>query len=357
MLHPLLFKKLASHPLDVTQPWSDEVQGITHDEDHWYLGQTSRLWKIPVGLDLAAALTADLPPAGVLSVPLAGLGLDDFNHMGDLDWYDGRLFVALEPREGVNRGSRVMVFDAGDLRFIASAELPGQGGHAPWCAVRPADGLLYSSSFNGVDRLHAYAFALTNGGLTLRHEHDLPLRHKNGKPFTLREVQGGAFSPDSTIYLSSNADRLVTGGPSGAGFPVASLPAQRGVHVFRADGLHLKALRIDTELGTVGEEIEGLCYWALDTGTAPGISGQLHVVELDNDWPSRDELKALHHYRIEQSRFVANLNPSSREVHRWDCVWVGKMLASHKRPYARLARALADGYDGCNHCLPEHNTR
>ncbi len=335
---PLHFKKIGSHPVDVTQPWSEELQGVTHDATHWYLGQKEKLWKVPVGLDLGVPMSADHLPAGVLSTPLAGLGLGAYDHMGDLDWRGGHLFVALE---GPNLDSRVMVFDAADLRFIASAVLPGQGQHAPWCAVCPADGLLYSSGFDGVDRLRAYAFELSPEGLALRHHHDLPLRHENGKALTLHGVQGGAFAPQGEIYLASNAD------------------AQRGVHVFRADGVRLDALPIETEFDTLGEEIEGLCFWELDAGVAPGIGGHVHVVELDNDVlrGDSDELKALHHYRVERARFVANGNPSCREVHRWDCVWVGKMRAHNKRPYNRLERALADGYDGCHYCLPQHDTR
>lgn len=335
---PLHFKKLRSHPADVTQPWSEEIQGVTHDASHWYLGQKHQVWKIPVGLDLSAPMDADRLPDGVLTTPLAGLGLDGYDHMGDLDWHDGCLFVALE---GPGLDGRVVVFDAADLRLLASAVLPGQGRSAPWCAVCPADGLLYSSVFDGVDRLRAYAFNLDSGQLTLQHHHDLPLRHTNGAVFTLQEVQGGAFAPQGEIYLASNAD------------------AQRGVHVFRADGVRLDALPIDTEFDTLGEEIAGLCFWELDPGVAPGIGGHLHVVELDNDVLrlDSDELKALHHYRVERAAFVANGNPRCREVHRWDCIWVGKMRAHNKRPYQRLAQALADGFDGCHTCLPEHDTR
>ena len=28
--------------------WSERLQGVTHDDDHWYFSQTNYIWKIPV---------------------------------------------------------------------------------------------------------------------------------------------------------------------------------------------------------------------------------------------------------------------------------------------------------------------
>jgi hypothetical protein len=337
MAGPLFFAKLRSHPEDREQPWSEELQGVTHDDAHWFITQKSRLWKIPARIDLSAPMHADDAELGILTAPLPAEAVPGYDHLGDLDGHAGLLFVALEDSSGAH-DARVAVFDAADLRFVASAVLPGQGRKGPWCAVRPQDGLLYSSAFEGVNELRGYAWSLAGDQLTLGLHHTLPLHRHDGSPFRLDGIQGGVFTAEGEFYLSSNDGDF------------------RGVQVFQAGGERLKHLPIDTELLAFGEEIEGLTYWNLDNGLAPRVRGQLHVLELDNDIDA-DDLKAFHHYRVERSRFVANSNPSCREVHHWDCVWVGKMLERHKQPYGDLASALADGFDGCHYCLPEHDTR
>lgn len=54
--------------------------------------------------------------------------------------------------------------------------------------------------------------------------------------------------------------------------------------------------------------------------------------------------------------FVANRNPSSRELHRNSCVWVSLMAPDNKVAYTQLERALKHGYNGCAYCLPEYST-
>jgi hypothetical protein len=57
--------------------------------------------------------------------------------------------------------------------------------------------------------------------------------------------------------------------------------------------------------GTISAgEPEGLTVWDLDDGRAPGISGQLHVMRLDND-ALHDDI-AFKHYT-----FVIRVNPAS----------------------------------------------
>lgn len=40
---------------------------------------------------------------------------------------------------------------------------------------------------------------------------------------------------------------------------------------------------------TDGEELEGLTLWDLDDGRAPGISGQIHVVLINDGGASNDD--------------------------------------------------------------------
>src|SRR4030095_5088804 len=49
-------------------------------------------------------------------------------------------------------------------------------------------------------------------------------------------------------------------------------------------------------LGYPDEEPEGIPFWDLDNGAAPGVGGQLHTILLDNDLGTSDVY--LKHYRV-----------------------------------------------------------
>ena len=353
------FAALPSHPRDNSLPWAENVQGVTHDDDHWYITQQDCLWRIPVGRDLADKRLGKAPLRGESSRSLTSMGLPGYNHLGALDCHGGWLYVPVEPAPDdppwgsgppppgwppfwpatYSRPGLLALFQADSLSLIASAPLPELGHKAPWCAFCPQDGLLYSSLFDEPGEVLAYQVTLAGDALTVSLQHRLPLRSEQGAPMRVAHVQGGCFGPAGELYLCSDSGD------------------DRGVLVFdRATGRCLNRLPIGTSAGTVGEELEGLTYWDLDDGRAPGVAGQLHVLELDNDTFSEDEIEAFHHFRRLAEpvpRFVANRRPYSREVHREDCPWVRRMRPDNKVFYDDLAQALAEGYDGCHFCLPQ----
>jgi hypothetical protein len=49
--------------------------------------------------------------------------------------------------------------------------------------------------------------------------------------------------------------------------------------------------------------------------------------------------------------YIANRNPSCKEVHLADCEWVKLMAERHKVAYYWLEEAHRDGFDNCHHCL------
>lgn len=59
-------------------------------------------------------------------------------------------------------------------------------------------------------------------------------------------------------------------------------------------------------------------------------------------------------------QFLANASPSKKEVHDLDnedtaangCQIDKIIAAGNDRPYTSLERAIADGYDPCDKCLP-----
>ena len=76
-----------------------------------------------------------------------------------------------------------------------------------------------------------------------------------------------------------------------------------------------------------------------------------------------DEPEALVAANIETSGigsyapYIANRNPESLEVHERDCEWAHRTSVRNRVYYCDLEQALADGYDGCAYCLPQHHHR
>jgi len=259
---------LNDYPRNRDIGWSDDCQGLANSDTHWYIAQMTKLWKFPVSYDLnastAGAVTANLAAA------LARAG---YNHFGDPDFRSGYLFVPLEGRQPC----KIVVFD-GNLRMLASADLTEQT-HAPWCAINPADGLLYTSGFDGVDALLGYRWELSAGSLRLSFERRLPLVDAGGRSLRINRVQGGAFS-----------------GLSGLCYLVADTGSGGGLYAFEAGtGKLVARTSIGYSPGFPNyQELEGLTVWDLEGAGAPGMRGQVHVVLIENDVASVDDVWIKH---------------------------------------------------------------
>lgn len=338
----LFFRHLNDYPSDRETGWTEELQGVTHNDDHWFITQKNRLWKIPVSVDLNSDIDGDDAARGIFTAPIPPEIADNYNHFGDLDFNNGYLFIGTEDTSG-EHNARIVCFDANTLEFIGSALLNEQGTYAPWCAINAADGFLYSSSFDDVTALFVYTFSVADNNFTLSLHHMAPLINDDGEPYELSGIQGGVFSFEdniNTLYLSSNAGDT------------------RGVQIFDwPDGKRIQEIFIDFDIFTIWEEIEGITYWDIPNDLAPGIKGQLHVLELDNDI-DRDDIKCFKHYSLMRSEFVANNNPACLEVHHWDCPWLGLIKRDHRVPYNSAEDAYADNYDACHYCIGgEHDQR
>ena len=332
--------EISKYPNDRELNWTNEVQGVSHDDDYWYISQQKRLWKIPVGHDLNKDVKKNDPQLDIKSIPIPHTLSKNYDHFGDIDCFDDFLFVPLEKTDS-KRTARIACFHASNLKLIGSTLVTLQKNHASWCAVNKADNLLYSSTFDA-SVIFAYEYTIRNNSFSLRLNHKLNLKNGNGSKFKLKGIQGGVFanlSGNTILFLSSNDD------------------STRGVNAFEVStGKRIDYKKIDSDFFTVGEEIEGLTFWDLDNNKAPKIKGQIHVIELDNDIDS-DDIKSFYHFRVFESKFVANKNPNKMEVHRFDCTWVNFISFKHRVPYNNLRKALNDGFDGCFYCLKEFNTR
>lgn len=295
--------------------WSNDVQGIGHDENNWFISQTDVLWKIPVERDLDDVSDSD---PGVIRRELDSYpDLYDagYRHFGDLDVYRydanaAYLVMPIEHHDQAEPGA-LAFFRCEDLSFVDVVELtnvdgePYQGHDAGWCAVHPL-GTLFSSmqhpGFNGGPS-HLMEYALDWTELHVNHEAVISVEaihhmyNEVNEPLNLGCMQGGEFAPGGRLlylisgFLDDDEVELV----------------DEGIHVLETTSWHRVGhstngygqfnYYYDTGL-TVAQEPEGLTIWDLDDGRAPGIRGQLHAINSDNDFPDGGDVYFYHYTNI-----------------------------------------------------------
>lgn len=298
------YRYLGNYPKDRENGWSDNMQGVTHDEENWYFTQTAKLWKFPVGHDLNRRITKADPARGILKVgiPYAMRRLG-YNHFGDFDCAIHKLiynptkrylFIATEGK--VNDRPippAIAVFDAEDLSYIGHFAIPGQK-RFPWCAYNPADKLLYAY-MTDEKRIRCYKpdfVKLRQGEVHFRHVRSRVLKDRSGEPLDYPYPQGGCFTPDGRVFFAingyyKNSDRKTT-----------------GIHVF--DTSFRRQARSTNGYGSFNyeyhpgytsnaDEPEGITYWDLEDGRAPGIRGVLHAIMNDQDALSDDDFYFKHY--------------------------------------------------------------
>jgi hypothetical protein len=305
--HLRSFTFLGDYPKDRNSGWHSEAQGVTNDARNWFITQRGTLWKFPRSFDLNTQIGGHQTgvikkalqnvPLPEIEIPLFG-SFPVYNHFGDLDYFDGYLYVPVEADESDKKIPLVAAFDAGNLAFRWCAKLSAQGSsahyRAPWCAINPVNGLLYSSS-NSIDSdrgpIRVYrrdpspAPGSSSGTKVLQKVRDFRLYAEDGRALSLQRLQGGTFSSNGNLYLVIDTE-------------------EGGIMGFNPSGRRILHTPIRYVRGT-GEELEGITIWDLDAGGAPGVRGQIHVLMIDNDTWTEDDLY-FKHFRV-QSGDLARL--------------------------------------------------
>lgn len=244
--------------------WTEECQGVTSDGTHWYLSSNKCGWvfeperRAIYKFDSRMNLIADHKLGRFLESKFGNLKCEGV-HIGDIDWWAGRIYIPVENPMGLIRLTD-------DFARTSKHGLVGHNGgrppqsHFPWCAVNPLNGLLYSSDFDNVDQVFAYA-----PGRDYKHVDTLKLSK------TTHRVQGGCFSPEGKLYLASDSSHDIRGFSS-------------------LTGSYLGSASIQVE--EKDQEVEGICYWKTTTSN---IKAQVHVILLDNDTTSSDDIWLKHY--------------------------------------------------------------
>jgi hypothetical protein len=303
-LYEAYYMQQVYYPVAETS-WSDDIQGVDHDDNNWFFTSTRLIWKIPVSLDLR---TVAVQSPGVLRQAIGEYPqLLGYNHLGDPDVfrYAGTdyLLVPIEDGEATCTSGlpgAIAIFRCSDLSYVAHTPFPGQCNDAGWVAVDSQGNLVSSRQHIGgapgsppstQGGLRFYAFdwnrlhTLQQASMTYTHS----IYPVNESVVTLELVtmQGGEYAPgDSLLYLVSGFYDDNDGLEEREGIHVIDTTTwQRVQHSTRGYG-HFDYY-YNPGFPTY-EEPEGLTIWDLDDGRAPGIQGQLHVIVIDNDFDIGD---------------------------------------------------------------------
>jgi hypothetical protein len=265
--HPEAWVQAAELPID--GDWTDECQGITFGDGHFYFscndsakpGARRAIYRYVGGGNAETVLD---------------LRKKYGNHLGDVDFANGKLFCAMEEPQGV------LVVEAASGTVVGYWKLkselgdgpPPQGDSMPWCAVNPWNKLLYSSEFGSdkpIETVYAYDPA---NGFKNKKKADLHLAQPT------RKVQGGCFSPNGHLYLATDERDPSVSEPN-PWYPFSP------IYPFG----YLGPARVLVELhgdDDKEQELESVCY---APATFKGTPVQIHAVLLDNIYSSaRDNI-------------------------------------------------------------------
>lgn len=314
---------LGNYPDEAEVIWADELQGVTHDSDDWFITQRYYLWKIPVAYDLAddiafctcygndcegrklwACYDMEDPPyyycAYVCSPGVFWQNQMEpaYDHYGGNDYFEyqgqGYVLIAVQDGDGgTNKPAILQIFRSNDnLDYVGYAVL-GAGGS--WVTVDPS-GYIYTGDGTSLAKFRLdWKMLHEQSIVSLERVNDLNIFNESGDPLSI-PIQGGVFS--------EQGDLLYTLGGSVEGH----IP-EDGINVIDVQTGHRVAKSINQD--TLGEfsyafspgwdnyeEPEGLTVWDLSDGRAPGIRGQLHALLLDNDFWADDVW--IKHYDLQE---------------------------------------------------------
>ncbi|MBI2566044.1 MAG: hypothetical protein HYV63_03275 [Candidatus Schekmanbacteria bacterium] len=270
------YEELTTYPDERENDWSEEANGITHDSDAWYISNRWHVFKYPVETYLSSndyTRKADVR--------------DGMQHIGDISYHNGEVFAAVDNWgfEGYSQEARIYVYDR-ELNFVRYCRLANQR-NVPWVTIHPQTGLMYAGEqHSSVVRVYDRSFA---NGAAIAPLYSIYL------DYYFDGWQGTDISENGYLYVSTSQETYKAG-----------TYYDPGVYVFKLAGLTgylVQYLDPDVEddpdgyAPWYGMEIEGITLWDLDDGSAPGVTGQIHWIILDNDG-NRDDVD-LKHSRVD----------------------------------------------------------
>ena len=256
------------------QNWTMDYQGISTDGESWFAVNANNNKPTPCIYKFNLTFSAQE------KITVSPFGSD---HIGPPNCFNGKIYV---PVEG-DKEARVWTLDTDlktlDIAPLGGGEKPPQDNSMPWCAINPLNGLLYSSKFgkppiweedpsgiggrmvdlDPVTEVHCY-----DPAKNFAYKKSLTLTGKS-----IHKVQGGCFSTNGHLYLTSDATHEIHG------FSVLN-------------GYYFGGFHVPSDWYG-GEEMEGI---AMGNYNCPddGSFCPIHVLVLDNDWPQNSDIYFKH---------------------------------------------------------------
>jgi len=118
----------------------DYAQGVATDGKYWYFSYTTKLYKTTFDYQVVS-INESAIPVSLLESLVGHL----YNHIGDIEYFDGKLYVPMEDDDR-NRPI-VCVYDTTDLSFTGEYYTldNDEQYHASWVAVDPVTRYFYTA--------------------------------------------------------------------------------------------------------------------------------------------------------------------------------------------------------------------
>jgi hypothetical protein len=290
---PSGFNQVTEKPGELDKAWTEECQGVAWDGSHWLfscngsqpisdsgpiIGNSPKAiytFNGHTNFDddavvhqfiIATVVHGNATKSWDAKIPLPSFA--GIYHIGAITCLEGKVYVD----HWNNDGGQILVLDnnGGRLSFSGWITLgKAESQRVDLVCINPIDFTIYSSFGDiGVDRLFIHN---KNGDL---------LRGLDGQPETLRlsppindggYVQGGAFSPNGHIYISSGK---------------AGLTNYQYIYCYSALNGHL-LMRFGVLSEQDNQELEGICYAPV---IRDGHNVHIHAVLLENIKVAKDNV-------------------------------------------------------------------
>lgn len=293
---PTTISYIGEYPSEMQRSWVSNIQGVANDDEFWYFTNTHKISKFPISQDLDS-----VPESSSVSIDDLIIGGLKYNHFGDLDYYKGYLVVPIEKKDHTDKPG-IAIFDASTLEYLAYYKWPVEASQdaSPWCAV-DSDGFIYSSSAHP-DSINKYYFDW-NEFMSGSYIDVVPIFEEDESiSVQLNYIQGGDISDNGHLYTVNG---YAYGDSSSGAY---------GIMTFKKtlDGNWIRQSYSNNVSGIGGfnfefhpgspryEEPEGITIQDFSSDTSPGISGQIHVILLNNDewYDIGDDDMSFKHYQV-----------------------------------------------------------
>ena len=293
---------IGNYPKDRENGWSEELNGVCHDDSNWYFTQNGNIWKFPVGHNLNNYVSGENSAKGIFKYKYG-------HHLGDIDCYNGYLFVPVSD----DGNPYIAVFSTKDIhKCIATNKMKLPNGKnfsdLGWLVINPNNGLLFTSNGDINKDKPIYVYSIDFEAIKLSRADFLKIYtqvnivdEEKDDNMTRGCMQGGCFDNNNNLHLCNGFWKKEHSNKKG-GITVFEIPNlsynPNSIVVVQIKARSNQSHDFRFQFNTLGEEPEGLTYWDLDNGKAPSIRGQLHAIMLDNVGIGADDLYFKHFRKI-----------------------------------------------------------